>query len=349
MASARSEIYDPDSEGVYHCFSRCVRRAWLCGKDKQSGRNHEHRKAWLQELLELAATYFVIDMLSFSILSNHFHVILRNRPDRRDELSPEEIARRWLMVYPKRRDDAGNAREPTTKEIEKITSDVARVETLRKRLGNISWLMAVVKQRMSRRSNIEEKTDGAFWEKRFEMRKLESENAVLACSVYVDLNPIRAGLARTPEDSAHSSVQLRAAAMRARAAGKTDGLALADRWLAPIHDRELPSDLRRAEQGDRASDDPAFALPLPQYLEMVDRSGRLAKEGKAGVIPSEFAPILERMRINPRGWHELVSDFGRLFRRIAGDAHLVEQLARERGRLWFHGVRNCRRLFGAAE
>ena len=126
MASARSEIYDPDSEGVYHCFSRCVRRAWLCGKDKQSGRNHEHRKAWLQELLELAATYFVIDMLSFSILSNHFHVILRNRPDRRDELSPEEIARRWLMVYPKRRDDAGNAREPTTKDIEKITSDVAR-------------------------------------------------------------------------------------------------------------------------------------------------------------------------------------------------------------------------------
>jgi len=347
--NARKEIYDKDGEGVYHCFSRCVRRAFLCGRDECTGRDYDHRKGWLQELLELAATHFVIDLLSFSIMSNHFHVILRNRPDRRDQLSPEEVARRWLMLHPKRRDDDGNAREPNAKEIAAITSNAERVATLRGRLGNISWLMAHVKQRVARMSNAEDEVTGAFWEKRFEMRRLETENAVLACSIYVDLNPIRAGLARTPEESAHTSVQLRVQAMRELAAGGTDGLALADRWLAPIHDRALPPELRHAERGFRASDDPALALTLPQYLELLDWSGRQAREGKLGAIPGHLAPILARLQINPRGWLELISDFRRIFRRIAGDAQRIEEYAKARGRHWFQGIRNCRRLFGVGE
>ncbi len=110
--NARKEIYDKHSEGVYHCFSRCVRRAFLCGDDEYSGKNYDHRKGWIADLLELAASCYVIDVISFSVLDNHFHVILRNRPDRAKKLTPTAIARRWLLLHPKRCDEHGNALEP---------------------------------------------------------------------------------------------------------------------------------------------------------------------------------------------------------------------------------------------
>ena len=67
----------------------------------------------LEELLEEVAECHLIDLLAFAVLDNHFHVLLRNRPDLKRKLTPSSVARRWLLLHPKRRDDKGKACEPT--------------------------------------------------------------------------------------------------------------------------------------------------------------------------------------------------------------------------------------------
>ena len=103
-AYARREIVDASQVGIYHCVSRCVRRAFLCGEDPLTGRNFDHRKDWIRARLEELAGAFAIDVLGFAVMSNHLHVMLRIRPDVASQFSDEEVARRWLRVFRKRRD-----------------------------------------------------------------------------------------------------------------------------------------------------------------------------------------------------------------------------------------------------
>jgi len=78
---ARADVFDPAEVSVFHCINRCVRRCFLCGDDPLTGQNFDHRKAWLESRLQFLAGQFGIDVLGFAILSNHFHLVLRNRPD----------------------------------------------------------------------------------------------------------------------------------------------------------------------------------------------------------------------------------------------------------------------------
>jgi REP element-mobilizing transposase RayT len=77
----RLMLFDPAEVGVYHCINRCVRRAFLCGVDPLTGKNFDHRKDWIQGRLQFLAGHLGIDILGFAVMSNHVHVILRNRPD----------------------------------------------------------------------------------------------------------------------------------------------------------------------------------------------------------------------------------------------------------------------------
>ena len=71
---ARREIVRDEEPGIYHCFSRCVHRAFLLGRDPLTGRDLHHRRQWLIERLELLAASFLIDVGFLAILSNHFHL-----------------------------------------------------------------------------------------------------------------------------------------------------------------------------------------------------------------------------------------------------------------------------------
>ena len=59
----RGLIIDQSRVGIYHCVQRCVRRAMLCGRDAVSGKDYEHRKAWIRSRLEFLAGQFAIDVL----------------------------------------------------------------------------------------------------------------------------------------------------------------------------------------------------------------------------------------------------------------------------------------------
>jgi hypothetical protein len=330
---ARADIFDPAEVSVLHCINRCVRRCFLCGDDPLTGHNYNHRKAWLEERLAFLAGLFGIDVLGFAILSNHFHLVLRNRPDVVATWSDTEVARRWLRLCPLRKERDGQPAEPTDAELDAIRRVPARLAEIRRRLSDVSWLMRFIAEPIARRANREDQVTGRFWQGRFKAVKLCDEAAILACAVYVDLNPIRAGLALTPESSDFTSIQRRIESLRqpVSTAGR-NGAPQPDAWLAPVPLREAaaPHGPQPSASAARASDKGFLPLAVEDYLRLVDWTGRQIVRGRGGRIPAELPPILTRVGIADDDWLNLVTGFGRLFHCVAGAPHTLARLARLR-------------------
>jgi len=343
---ARADLVDPAEVAVFHCINRCVRRCFLCGDDPLTGRNYEHRKVWLEERLKFLAGQFGIDVLGFAIMSNHFHLILRSRPDVVAGWTDFEVAARWLRLCPARKTAEGEPAEPTTAELDAICNVPTRLAEIRRRLSNISWLMRMIAEPIARRANAEDQASGRFWQGRFRAVRLCDEAAVLACAAYVDLNPIRAGLAETIEASDFTSVQRRIESIgepadsgpaESETAGSETGSnsARRDGWLAPVELDERAAGLRpaglRSRTGRRASDLGFLPLSFTEYLELLDWTGRQIVRGKAS-IPADQPPVLARLGISAESWLPLATRFGRLFQRVAGAPPSVARLKRRRFR-----------------
>lgn len=315
---ARADLVDPEKVAVYHCINRCVRGGYLCGRDPVTGRNFEHRKGWIERRIAWLARWYGIDVLGYSILSNHFHILLRSRPDIVSEWSDNEVARRWLMLCPAGKDKLGRPLEPTEQQLDALSRDAERIADLRCRLSDISWIMAMIAGPLARRANLEEQESGRFWQGRFKCVRLCDEAAMLACLVYIDLNLVRAGIAATPEDSDYTSLRRRLDAVRT---GKD-----AAPWLAPLQLDTSSLGPMPSTAESRASDKGFLPISLPDYLNLVDWTGRhLIKSGSAS-IPANLTPILERTGIPPCHWLHVVHNFGRLFHRIAGAPHSIKEV-----------------------
>ena len=313
----RAEVFDPREVSVFHCIQRCVRRCFLCGRDELTGRDYEYRKQWIEERLAFLAGCFGIDVLGFAVLANHFHVILRNRPDVVAGWSDIEVARRWYRVCPLRKTEAGEPEEPTEGELNAICGNPERLAEIRLRLSDLSWFMRFAAEPVARRANAEDRCTGRFWQGRFKSVKLCDEAAILACGIYVDLNVIRAGCATTPETSDHTSAKL--------------GIENRAEWLAPVDlaENQPQPGPANSVQSTRASDKGFLPLPLAHYLQLLDWTGRQVVPGKRGVIPAHLASILERVGIPSETWLELSLGFGRQFHRMAGSpASLARESAR---------------------
>ena len=77
MTQARKEIVALDSTEYYHCVSRCVRRAYLCGKDEFSGKNFEHRRQWVVDRLQELTQVFTVNICAYAVMSNHYHIVMK--------------------------------------------------------------------------------------------------------------------------------------------------------------------------------------------------------------------------------------------------------------------------------
>jgi REP element-mobilizing transposase RayT len=347
----RSEIFEEDTVGCYHCINRCVRRAFLCGYDSVTGKSFNHRKGWIRERLEALAAIFGIDILDYAVMSNHFHVILRNRPDIVAKWSDEEVVRRWWNLFPERKDDRGQPAEPEPRELAMMIRDRKRLNELRKRLSHISWFMRCLSEHIARRSNREDDTTGRFWSGRFKATRLLDESALLACSVYVDLNPIRAGVAKTPETSRYTSAYERIRSRKptrsqkkSRRSQRRGRQTEADAWLSPIELIERGSN-PDGHPRQRASNRGFLPMGRDDYLRLLDWTGRQIRSDQQGRIPSHLAPILERLKIVPDGWAEMVQQFGRWFGTAAGGTDALIAEAARRDRRWLQGVPRSRAVF----
>ena len=216
-ANARKDIVREGEIGTYHCWSRCVQRAFLCGYDPVTEQDFDYRRDWIESLLAYLAGVFALDVGNFNILSNHLHVLLRTRPDLALQWSAEEVAWRWKRAWPELCDGQW-VREPTDAELDAFLAQPTKIEQVRCRLSSLSWFMARWKEPIARICNREMDTSGHFWEGRFHSRELLDEEAVLTCSMYVDLNQVRAGLADSLEASRHSAIFQRILAAKEREA-----------------------------------------------------------------------------------------------------------------------------------
>ncbi len=163
----RTEICAADEIQVFHLINRCVRRTYLCGEDVTTGKDYSHRKEWIRSRLEELAGIFALDVMSFAVLSNHLHVVVRTRPDIVKSWSDEEVALHWWRLFPHRRDGNGKAAEPLESELNHIRNNASELKEKRRRLCDISWFMRCLAEPIARRGNFEDKVSGRFWEGRF--------------------------------------------------------------------------------------------------------------------------------------------------------------------------------------
>lgn len=321
----RTEICAEDEIQAFHLINRCVRRTFLCGKDRRSGKDYSHRKEWIRERLEELAGIFSLDILGFAVLSNHLHVVVRTRPDIVKAWSDDEVALRWWRLFPQRRNKNGSPAEPTELELNAIRNDTSGLKEKRRRLKDISWFMRCLAEPIARRGNKDDRVSGRFWEGRFRAQILLDETAIAACMAYVDLNPIRAGIAATPETSDFTSVKERIED-RATAAEVSTADAQDVRiehgekagWLAPMALDPPRKKVREKITTRRASNKGCLSMTLNQYLQLLDWTGRQIRKDKVGVIPKECAPILERLECSAETWVDFVRNFRKRFRNEAG-------------------------------
>ena len=179
----RREIVDEDHIGVYHCIARWFEERSSAARTPTQERDYGHRKVWIVDRLRQLAGFFGIEVCDYAIMSNHLHLVLRNRPDLVQHWTDGEVALRWLRLFPRRSELTGVWDEPNDHDLAMVMADADRLVTLRARLASISWFMRCLSEWVARAANREEGCGGRFWAGRFKSQPLLDEAAVLACSV----------------------------------------------------------------------------------------------------------------------------------------------------------------------
>ncbi|MCT8868746.1 MULTISPECIES: transposase [Shewanella] len=303
----------------YHCCSRVVRRAFLCGDDSYSGKNYDHRRAWVESLLFELEAVFAIDVAAFAVMSNHLHLVLRVDIETANHWTDREVLEQWHKLF---KGDALTQKFAKGELVE--AHEVSRLKhsiaLYRSRLCDISWFMRCLNEPIARQANQEDNCTGRFWEGRFKSQALLDEAAVLACMIYVDLNPIRAQLANTPEQSDHTSIQLR---IRAALKG------------------EQPSNLLPFIGNEHDNQPNGIAFALTDYLQLVEDTGRIIRNDKRGYISESSGKLLNRLNIPHDNWLKLTTEFGKLFHGPVGTLQALTDYCKHLEKRRRHFAASC--------
>lgn len=294
MPRPRKSLICLDKTPYYHCVSRCVRRAYLCGKDPVSGKSFEHRRQWVEDRLLCLAEVFAIDVGAYAVMSNHCHTVLHVDKSEAQSWSTEEVLRRWLLLHkgprlcreymqPERRENLS-------------ASDLVKVEKAatkyRERLYSISWFMRLLNENIARQANKEDDCTGRFWEGRFKSQALLDEAALTACMAYVDLNPIRASIAATLETSEHTSIKQRIAAAK---------------------DDTQPSGLLPFIGNQTQDEVKGLPFHFEDYLSLVQQLAQLDKPEISNPVSQQDSPILQQTGLSRVNWQAMVRGIEKRF------------------------------------
>jgi len=273
MTTARSQLISIDDTPYYHVITRCVRRAFLAGYDKPTKTSFEHRRQWIvNRMLELS-DIFSIGICSYSVMSNHYHIVLKVSDN--NFWSIAQTLETWNRLY-----NLPYLCEKFLKKEITTKAELRQVKVMakmyRKRLMNISWFMKCLNEYIAVKANAEDNCKGHFWEARFKSQALLDEKALLTCMAYVDLNPIRAAMAQTPETSDYTSIQERIKNKKTK--------------LLPFNEKNIP-------------------YYLSDYIALVDYTGKCIHPNKKGYIENDIPDILNRLEIHSDTWLEELKQY----------------------------------------
>lgn len=293
MPTARRQQIDLSVTPYYHCYVRCVRKAYLCGKD-HTGRSYEHRRAWIAQRLNTLANIFAIDIASYAVMNNHYHVVLHVDREKALSWQDDEIIQRWHKLVKTSIDT------PPSPEV---------IALWRHQLHDISWFMRMMNEHIARQANQEDEVTGRFWEGRFKSQALLDEGALLTCAAYVDLNPIRAKIATTLENSDHTAIQHR----------------------LDIQQNKRPS-TASLMPFQSAPDAPHATLPftLTDYIELLQWTSSQIHEHK-NYKPTNVPNIVKTAGLNPAAWLHSVKNYGYEYQGIAGAMNKIKAWASKIG------------------
>lgn len=321
MTKPRDSLISLDATPYYHCTSRCVRRAFLCGTDELTGQSYEHRRQWLEDLILEQADIFAIDVCAYAVMSNHYHLLLHINQEAAQNLSHDQIIHKWHQLYKGNYISQRYVQGVPLGQAE-LTFLKDTVERWREKLMSISWFMRRLNERISRQANAEDHCTGHFWEGRFKSQALLDEAALLACMAYVDLNPIRASMAKTPETSDHTSIKRRITDTKAS--------------LKQLH--PFVGDPRKnMPQG--------LAFALLDYIELVEWTGRIIRNDKRGFINKVEPPILQRLSLDTDNWINLTQHFEMSFSSMAGSTLQLTQACQKLKHRRRHDLSACASFF----
>ena len=311
MTRARADILSADKPGAYHLITRCVRRERLLEVGE--------RKAMLCRGLANWLSHMGIDLLAYAVMGNHLHLVVRLRPDEVAGWSALEVAKHALAVLPVR---SGPGLEPlavTPDVLERYAGNAAWLAQQRLRLSSPSWLLRLVKQEIARRANAEDDCTGHFWENRFTSVELLDGAGIVACMVYVDLNPLRAGLVREPSSSLFTSIRHRAARVlsASRADDQVPDVAMGRLLVA------MPKCLPQE----------TWSLSESDYVSLVEETARSAVRGGRGAVASAWS-IVESLGIKPVAWQATMTKGGAMSGSVVGGPESRRRWCEAAGQRW---------------
>ncbi|MCH8499620.1 MAG: transposase, partial [Marinobacter sp.] len=176
MTRPRDQLVSITDTPYYHIVSRCVRRTFLCGYDRQTGKSYEHRRQWIEERIRLLSSIFTIDLCAYAVMSNHYHLVIKLCPEQAEDWDRDEVLERWCCLFKGSRlvqrylagERLGEAEDNAVEEV---------VQVYRKRLCSLSWFMKCLNESIARDANREDACTGHFWESRFKSQALLTEQA----------------------------------------------------------------------------------------------------------------------------------------------------------------------------
>lgn len=320
MAIPRKVQIDKENPGYYHLTSRCVRRAFLCGEDFETGHNYEHRRQWIENRIIQLASIFSIEVYAYTVMSNHYHLVVYSDPQAPQLWSDFEVADKWLQLYPGKLDKPQFEKQRQFR-LQAIMTSPELLIKYRRRLGSISWLMRRINEPLARMANAEDCCKGHFFESRFKSQALLDEAAALTCMSYVDLNPVRAGIAKNIDESRYTSIKKR---------------------MHQLSDEKLKSTVQSLAGKVRHR---TMTIKLKDYVELVEWSGKsIIHPGKTS-LPASIPSTLKKLNINQRHWLNQINAYGKNYFRYVGCIETIKAKTIQLRQCWLKGVTNLKKLY----
>ena len=329
MTRARATLVSVEDTPYYHCIGRCVRRAFLCGFDEHTQRSYEHRRVWMRERLSLLCETFAIDVCAYTLLSNHYHLVVRLAPVRAQAWSKRDIIERWARLFQGTSQARRFLNNDTLDETETRRLD-ADIEKWQCRLGDLSWFMRCFNEFIARKANAEDACTGHFWESRFKSQALLDDTALITAMAYVDLNPVRAKLADSIETSDFTSGQDRLREVTAK--------------QHPLSRSQRPHLLPFMETETNNAND-YLPFNLKDYLELIDTTGRVIVQGKRGFIAGDKPRLIHLLSINGDRWVDTVMRLQQHYELAIGSPERLRRLAVRWGKRWLRGIGRARGFY----